>query len=136
MSFEYSITAALWVIASLWLISVICVVIGVLYVVKFLQDAMVLFRKIEHTIDDLRVRLGPVLEDSRKTLEDVRKTTLKVNEISTKVDGILNSISSAAAAARFVTGIIPVKGKSLLGGILNGIGLFKLFSNGGKNKNE
>ncbi|MBR4749513.1 MAG: hypothetical protein IK083_08095 [Abditibacteriota bacterium] len=136
MNYALSQTIALWVIASLWLISVICVFIGIMYLVRFLQEAMVVFRRIERVTEDLRTQLYPVLEDSRKTLDEVRKTTLKINDLSVKADKILSSVSSAAAAARFITGLVPVKGRGLWNGLLSGLNMFKIFSNGGKNKNE
>ncbi|MBO4548321.1 MAG: hypothetical protein J5758_03815 [Abditibacteriota bacterium] len=136
MNYALSQTIALWVIASLWLISVICVFIGIMYLVRFLQEAILVFRRVERVTEDLRTQLYPVLEDSRKTLEEVRKTTLKINDLSVKADKILTSVSSAAAAARFITGMVPVKGRGLWNGLVNGLNIFKIFSNGGKNKNE
>lgn len=136
MNYALSQTVALWVIAALWLISVVCIVVGIMYIVRFLQEAAQLFRKVENTVDDMRSHLYPVLEDSRKTLDEVRKTTVKISELSSKVDKIVNSLSAFGTAARFVSGLMPVKGRGLIGGIFNGINLFKLLTSGGKNKNE
>ncbi len=136
MNYQLSQTAALWLIASLWLISAIVIFIGVMYIVRFLQEAMTVFRKIERVADDLRTQLYPVLEDSRKTLDEVRKTTVKISELSNKADSILTAASSVVAAARFVGGLVPAKGRGFLRGIFSGFNMFKNFSNGGKNKDE
>lgn len=120
---------ALWIIACLWLVTTIFVCIGIIFFVKFLQESLKIFSKIEKTSDEIKEKVIPLIEETRNTLEEVKVATERISLVVSKTEKALNVFVTISNTVKALTSFVPTKLGSTSGGFISGmiegISLFK-----------
>ena len=122
-------TVALWIIACLWLVTTIFICIGMIFFVKFLQESLKIFSKIEKTSDEIKEKVIPLIEETRNTLEEVKVATERISLVASKTEKALNVFVTISNTIKTLTSFVPAKlgnaSGGFISGIIEGISLFK-----------